>query len=312
MDWRSALFRRFSLFTLLTTLATGPVLADQAVFDVVGPFEIKAADPVLSGDIFLKMDVAETLVGADSSGHLIPGLADRWSVSEDRLVWRFHIRPGVLFHDGTPLSAEAAVKALSLARSKGGLLAKAPITAIKAEAEDVVVTLSAPFSSLPAFLAEYRSLIYAPAAYAPEGTVKAVIGTGAFKVTTLEPPGKLEAARFDAYWGGAAKLAQVRYQAASRAETRALMAESGDADLAVALDPASVSRLRQVERVRVESVALPRILILKMNAALPFFDTAEERRALSLAIDRAGLAQGVLRYPAAATQIVSPRPGRLA
>jgi hypothetical protein len=53
----------------------------------------------------------------------------------------------------------------------------------------------------------------------------------------------------------------------------------------------------------VESVSLPRLLLLKLNLASPIFDTIEERKALSLAIDRAGLAQAVLRYPAAATQV---------
>lgn len=133
--------------------------------------------------------------------------------------------------------------------------------------------------------------------------MKAAIGTGAFRVTKLEPPQRLEAERFDGYWGGPAKVPAVRYTSATRAETRALMAESGDAELAVNLDPASVTRLRAVDRVSVESVSLPRVLILKMNLGSAFFDTVEERRALSLAIDRAGLAQAVLRYRAAASQM---------
>ncbi len=300
------MLRRLSLLLAVTALAPVPGWAETQTLTVVAPFEIKSADPNLSGDIFIKMDVAETLVNADPSGQLLPGLSDRWSVSDDHLVWRFHIRPGVTFHDGTALTAQDAAKALTFAKAKQGLLSRAPITAITAEGDETVITLSKPFAALPAFLAEYRSLIYAPAAYAPDGQVGSVIGTGAFKVTMMEPPMRLEAERFPAYWGGPAKLDRVRYTSATRSETRALMAESGDAQLVVNLDPASVAQLQKVETVQVEAVSLPRILLLKMNAASPFFDTAEERRALSMAIDREGLAQAVLRYPAAASQMFPP------
>ena len=76
---------RRSIATLLLTgaLIAQAALADTAALDVAAPFEIKGADPVLSGDIFLKMDVMETLVNADSSGALLPGLADGWTVSAD-------------------------------------------------------------------------------------------------------------------------------------------------------------------------------------------------------------------------------------
>lgn len=300
---------RLPLVALLATLIPLTAFADDTVLNVAAPFEIKSADPVLSGDIFLKMDVVETLVNADVSGQPLPGLSDGWKVSADNLVWRFHIRPGVAFHDGSPLTAEAAANALNWSSKKEGVLTKAPIASISADGGEVVIALSKPFAALPAFLAEYRTGILAPAAYAADGTVTALIGTGAFKATKLEPPMTLEAVRFEGYWGGAPKLQAVQYSGISRSETRALMAEAGDAEVVVNLDPASVSRLKAVETVNVESVSLPRLLLLKVNLASPFFDTVQERKALSLAIDRAGLAQAVLRYPAAATQMFPPAMG---
>lgn len=293
---------------LATSLVPAAALADD-VLNVAAPFEIKSADPVLSGDIFLKMDVVETLVNADAQGQLLPGLAESWTRAEDGLTWRFRLRQGVTFHDGSPLTAEAVAQALTWSRQKEGILAKAPVKTIAAEGQDLVITLETPFAALPAFLAEYRSAILAPAAYGADGTVLSVIGTGAFQVTRLEPPMTLEAQRFEAYWGGAAKLARVHYTSVSRAETRALMAEAGDAELVVNLDPASVTRLQSVPTVTVASVSMPRVLLLKMNTALPFFDTVAERQALSQAIDRAGLAQAVLRYPAAASQMLPPAIG---
>ncbi|WP_420024399.1 ABC transporter substrate-binding protein (plasmid) [Cereibacter azotoformans] len=300
------MLRRMTLAACLVTLCPLPALARDGIFDIAAPFEIKGPDPSLSGDIFLKMDLAETLVNADAEGRLLPGLSDRWDLSDDRLSWRFHIRPGVRFHDGTLLTAEAAAQALRIARSREGLLAKAPIAAIAAEGDEVVISLTEPFAALPAFLAECRSQILAPAAYGPDGQATTVIGTGAFRVTRFEAPSTIEAERFEDYWGGKVALDRVTYRAVGRAETRALMAESGDADLVINLDPASVTHLRRVEQVEVLSIPLPRVLLLKLNAGHPFFDTAEERLALSQAIDRAGLAQAVLRYPAAADQMFPP------
>jgi len=40
---------------------------------------------------------------------VIPGLAERWEVSDDLKTWTFTLRPGVKFHDGTPLDADAVV-----------------------------------------------------------------------------------------------------------------------------------------------------------------------------------------------------------
>ena len=38
---------------------------------------------------------------------LVPGLAQNWSVSGDGLTWTFNLRPGISFHDGTALNADA-------------------------------------------------------------------------------------------------------------------------------------------------------------------------------------------------------------
>ena len=144
----------FASVALVAALSSG-AFAGDGVLDVVAPFEIKGADPSLSGHIFMKMDIAETLVDADTIGRLHAGLATSWSASDDGLTWRFELRQGVTFHDGSPLTAEAAAQALTFAHGKAGLLAKAPITAISADGNAVVFSLSAPFAALPAFLAEY-------------------------------------------------------------------------------------------------------------------------------------------------------------
>ncbi|MCA0138305.1 ABC transporter substrate-binding protein (plasmid) [Pseudosulfitobacter pseudonitzschiae] len=188
-------------------------------------------------------------------------------------------------------------------------MAKTPIKAIKATDGAVVITLSDPFAALPAYLAHFSAQILAPAAYGAEDAGVAVIGTGPYKITDLAPPLSLKAEAFGGYWGPAPHVPNVRYSAVSRVETRALMAESGDADFVFGLDPASVARLGLSDAVTVHSVAIPRVLLIKVNAGHPALSEPEARQALSLAIDREGIARAVLRYPEGATQLFPPSVG---
>ncbi|GGO80759.1 ABC transporter substrate-binding protein [Marinobacterium nitratireducens] len=273
---------------------------------MVAPFEIKGPDPVLSGTVFQRMGVAETLIDAGLDGRLRPGLALNWTVSADGLVWTFPIRPDVRFHDGSALTAEAAVRALRVARTKPGLLEKAPIRSIEAAGGAVVVRLFEPLAVLPAFLSEYRAQILAPASYDDDGRVRELIGTGPYRLTSLTPPLSLEVERFDGYWGAPARIGRASYRAVGRAESRALLAESGDADLVFNLDPASSARLAAGTAVEVLSAPIPRSLIVKLNAAHPYLADSRARQALSLAIDRDGLSAAVLRYEATANQLLPP------
>lgn len=296
---------------MISLLALGlglPAVADT-VLDVVAPFEIQSAEPSTSGHIFTRMGISETLVDADPEGRLLPGLATEWAASDDGLIWRFTLRDGVRFHDGSDMTPASVVNALEIARAKPGPVAGLPISAITAEDGAIVITLTEPRAALPAFLAESRAQILAPAAYGADGQAVSVIGTGPYRVSELTPPLSLRATAFADYWGAQPHVPDVTYTAVSRAESRALMAESGDADFVFNLDPASVTRLAQSDAVQVMSVAIPRTLLLKVNAAHPFLDTPEARQALSLAIDRAGIAQAILRYPEGADQLFPPAIG---
>lgn len=95
--------------SLLPSVASFPIVRTAAraqeaprTFHVVTPYEINGLDPACSGFVFTRLHIAETLLGADHGGLPWPQLARSWTVSEDRLVWRFSLREGARFHDGTP------------------------------------------------------------------------------------------------------------------------------------------------------------------------------------------------------------------
>ncbi|MGF1593585.1 MAG: ABC transporter substrate-binding protein, partial [Kiloniellaceae bacterium] len=85
---------------------------------------------------------------------------------------------------------------------------------------------------------------------------------------------------------------------------------SGDAQIVFNLDPASLRRLSANDRLEVRAVPLPRVINIKVNAALEPLADPRARQALSLAIDRAGIATVLLRQPeVAATQLFPPGMG---
>lgn len=187
------------------------------------------------------------------------------------------------------------------------MLKKAPIAGVEAKNGAVVFTLERPFAALPAMLAHSTTIIPGPASFDATGASVAAIGTGPFKVAKFSPPQSIDLARNDAYWGEAAVVENVTYLASSRAETRALLAESGDADLVFTLDPSGYSRLGDVDTVETVAVSIPRVVLLKVNSGHPFMADAKARQALSMAIDRAGIATAISRFPeASATQLFPP------
>lgn len=308
---RASAIALLALFTLAGHAA--PPAAPQkaaktaAPLRIVGPWEIHSIDPASNGIFFTRLQIAETLVDSDTSGTLRPGLAERWQVSSDRLSWRFALRPGALFHDGTPVSAANAAQALEIARKKPGVMSSAPIKRIGVQQDELVVELNKPFAPLPAILAHASTQILAPASYATDGKVTQVIGSGPYQVSKLTQPQSIEIAAFERWQGKAPAIRSASYLVVGRAESRALMAESGQSDLTFGLDTVSLARLKQKQSAQIVSVTLPRTILLKVNAGHPLLKDANVRRALSLAIDRKGIATALVRAPElAATQLFPP------
>lgn len=291
----------------LLTRAAQATAAEQ-VLQIVGPWEITGLSPLVSGYLYLRLQIAETLLDVANDGSAAPGLAARWEVSPDGLLWRFSLRDDALFHDGTPVRADAVARSLQAALRAPAPLSQAGIARIAAlDARQLEIQLNAPMAALPALLAHGSALVLAPSSYDAKGQVQRIVGSGPYRVRRLQLPQSIEAEWFEGASGAAPAVRALHYLAAGRAETRVLMCESGQADLAFALDPASVARVRRHGRVRLSSVTLPRVLALKVNAGDAALRSPAVRQALSLAIDRAGIAKALLRDPEmAASQLFPP------
>ncbi|CAH1652481.1 ABC transporter substrate-binding protein [Chelatococcus asaccharovorans] len=288
----------------LATLAVTATAVQARPLKVVGPWEIAGIDPAQSGYVFSRMQVAETLVSVDPAGKLIGGLASSWSSSEDGLTWRFVLRKGATFHDGNPVTPSIVADALRRVHEGTGVFSQVPVAAVEADGDAVVVKLSKPFAALPAYLVNFTTIVLAPSSFGQSGKVEHIVGSGPYRVKSLTPPLNMQLEASSQWTGEKPAIAEVDYQAVGQGETRALMAESGEADLVFSMLPVSVDRLKRNPKLDVKIATIPRTRLLKVNAASPFFSDVRVRRAISNALDREGISKVILRNPdLAATQL---------
>ncbi|RIY37493.1 ABC transporter substrate-binding protein [Psittacicella gerlachiana] len=275
---------------------------------VTAQWEINSLDPAKVGYVFHALQLVETLVETDSQGNLVPGLALSWQPEEQAKVWVVKLRPQVKFHDGTLLDAQTVKQSLEIALSKPTLLQNAKITQIVVrDALTLEFRLEQSLTSFPAYLAHTSTVILAPSSFATTQEVTQIVGTGPYKVESIEIPQKVTARAFADYWGDKAIIEQVNYLANSRAETRTLLVQSDPSYLVYNLDYASAQRLRANPKVVVQSKPIARTIQLKLNLAHPFLEDVEVRQVLSQAIDRTAIATSLLGIPQGqAYQILPP------
>lgn len=294
---------------LLSLSLTGTALSadnDRPII-IVSAWESPGIDPVTAGFVFTRSGCLETLLTSDRKGGIAPRLAEDWSVSDDGLTWTFNLRKGVVFHDGTPLTGDVAAASLNRTIEKGTLFKGTPVKEFRGEGMKVIVETTSPFSALPAYLVHHAASISAPASFDTDGKAVKVIGTGQYKMISFKEGKIIDFEAFDKYWGGKASISKERYFAVPNPETRAMLAESGEGDIVVDIPAEAAMRLKKSKDLTIVSQSLPRVRLLILNSELPFFADQNMRQAISLMIDRKGIATTLLKNPeAAATQLFPP------
>jgi peptide/nickel transport system substrate-binding protein len=279
------------------------------VLTVVGPWELTGIDPSRSGYMFARMEVVETLLDVDDRGRLQVRLASRWQVSDDGLEWRFTLRGNRRYHDGTEVTPESVLACLRRAHARPGVLSMAGIRSIALDAGAIVITLEQPFAPLPYLLTHYSVQILAPSSFDAQGNVVRIVGSGPFRIASMSLPQGFDVERFAGYGGLAipGRVQRARYISVARAETRTLLVQSGQADLAFSLDPPSIRALQRSPKAVLLSQMLPRTTFIKLNSGHPLLADVRVRRAIALCVERHGIARALLRDPdLGATQLFPP------
>lgn len=244
-----------------------------------------AAGEITYGNIF------EGLTIIDGQGRLRPRLATGWTLSPDGLSYTFKIRTHVLFHDGYPFNARTAAFSLTRMIREGSNNPQKKWfekvgTVESPDPTTLIIHLHQPDSLLPFALALPAASMVHPAT--AETNATRPVGTGPFRFDSRQQGNRVTLTRNRTYWGESAKLDEASFVfMRSTAGTESMLSE-GLIDGLV-----SVSRASAHFATRPDYRMIPRRIenkvILAINNGRPPFDRLQVRRALSHAIDRAGL-----------------------
>ena len=241
-----------------------------------------AQGAVNAAEASAKMDllplVFETLVVLDANGVPQPALASSWDHDPSGRRWNFFLRPGVRFHDGSPLTPSAAVSALSNVD---------PSWHVSSSSDAVSIETSTPAPDLPFLLAEPR---HALARGADDGTV---VGTGLFRITLWQPGKRAVFSANPDYWAGRPFLDSVDLTMGISSQARTIDLQLGKADL-VDLPPDMVRRAAD-DKLRVSVTVPTELLALVFQTDRKAVQDARVREALARSIDRAAIVNFILQ-----------------
>lgn len=238
------------------------------------------------------MTFYDPLTAFDEQGVAQPYLARSVTPNEDFTRWTIALRPGVQFHDGTPLTAEAV--ALNLQAIKDSPLtggAVAPIASIAPAGDEVVVTMSSPWVAFPAILTGQAGVVVEPQSLLSGSADRQPVGTGPFTFTSWTPDNELVVTRNANYWqAGLPYLDEVVFRPVPDAQTRAAGLRAGDYDMMWTSDTANLVELRALaergELQVVEDQSEPEEVFVLLNTRVEPLGDPRIRRALALATDR--------------------------
>lgn len=260
--------------------------------------------------LIASLQIYDTLVVKDfESGEFLPNLATEWTWIDDRTI-EFTLREGVTFHNGEPFDADDVVFTLNWAvdRENGIVIYDKVRWISRAEKIDdytVRVILHEPFPAALEFLANAIP-IYPEAYYAEagrEGMGTAPVGTGPYRVTSVEPGRSYTLEAYEDYFAAAkpaASIGTIVVNTVPDGSTQIANLMSGQTDFLWQVPSDVLSRLEQSGRFTATSVGTMRIGFVTLDAAgrsdpaTPLTDI-RVRQAINHAVDRQAIVDALVQ-----------------
>jgi peptide/nickel transport system substrate-binding protein len=230
-----------------------------------------------------------------------PGLAESWSFT-DPTTFVLDIRPGLTFHDGTPLDAEA-VK-FNLERNKSD--PKSNIKADLATMASVEVTgpmqltlkLNTPDAALPGILSDRAGMMVSPTALkasAAGNVTRTPVGAGAYAFVSWADGERIVIKRNEKYWKANRPYPDgIEFAIIPELTTGARSVTAGQNDLIYQLPPRQKAILERSNNLKVVNGPTLYVFQIFLNWAKPPFDDVRVRKAFNLAIDRESFVKAAL------------------
>ena len=224
---------------------------------------------------------------------LVPDLATSWKISQNGLVYTFHLR-SAQFSDGTPVTASDVAYSIQRSRAfKGGWgFLLTPVKTITApDPHTVVITLSSKHAPLLADLAMYAYSIVPKKEVQAQGKAffQHPVGSGPFYVTSYKPDSEIDLARNPHFYGTKPKISKVRYLIVPNDNTRVLMLESKKADIIENPPGNLTSEIDKTPGLHVNLFPSTRVDFIQLDEHYPPFKKLAVREALNYAINRSAL-----------------------
>ena len=243
----------------------------------------------------------DKLVDIDENLHIIPMLATSWTITNSGKTYTFKLRPNVVFHDGTPFSAEAVKYNFermldrtfaSPRRFEVILIERVTVT----DPLTVQIDLESAFSPFLAILSDRAGMMASPTAARRLGRdfAREPVGTGPYKFVEKRPQDRVVLERFDRHWDRGAGLAdRIIFRPFIDGQARLANLRAGELDIIDQVEPTDVPDLRKDTRVRLfERDGLGWQGIWLMTQGPPFNNKAL-RQAVNATIDRRTLVRVV-------------------
>ncbi len=242
-----------AVFAALALAACGSPGAPSRheLIDSRDQYDPRSLDPALSTDVPTGRAVGYVFDGLtrfDPSAKVEPSLAERWNVTPDGLVYTFHLRRGVTFHDGAVFTARNVASSweraldpttksgaaqflfpIKGAREFNAGTAKSVSGIVVRDDSTLVVTLAEPLAIFTKMLAMPVAAVVPE--HVPADFGEHPIGTGPWKLVEWKHDDYLLFARNPSYFGGAAKTDTLRARIIAEPSTAVAEFESGNVDV---------------------------------------------------------------------------------
>ncbi len=297
------------LCALIMGTSLSPVYAGSGPIKVVLAEEADLLEPCMAtrsniGRIIME-NVSETLTELDVRGGtgVQPRLAEKWEQNADG-SWRFHLRQGVKFSDGTGFDAKDVKHSFDRIMSDKNTCESRRYFGGMTVTPTVVDDYTVDFKVDP--VQPILPLLLTLVTIVPEETplefVREPVGTGPFKLTNWTPGQQIVLSSRDDYWGAKPEVTEATYLFRADPAVRAAMVQAGEADLSP-----SISQLDATNPATDFSYLDSETVYLRVDHNIEPLNDIRVRRALNLAIDRqAFLGTLVPESAILATAIVPP------
>ena len=256
------------------------------------------------GDVGAK--IFEGLVWTDREWNARPSLATRWSFTPDGKSYRFTLRDGVTWHDGTPFTADDVVFTFEEVLAKyhprtAGMLKNVGAKVTAADAHTVEITLEKAYAPFLVQMSVFEAPILPKHLYAGTDITAnranlTPVGTGPYKFAGFTRGSAVTLVRNDAWWGKTG-LDKLIFQVIPQPANRASGLETGEVDAIVDFylpKPDEVRLLKEAKLQHRKGVNIPAVYFAMYNTVHGVFADKRARQALAHVLDRTRMVAQVM------------------